>query len=540
MPSLAMNIGFDSQPFESRRSPVMAANGVVCTSQPLAARAGVQMLEAGGSAVDAAIATAAALTVLEPTSNGLGSDAFMIMWDGEQIVGANASGRWPKASSAAALRERGFDKIPDNGWASVTVPGCVQLWGDLHERYGKLEFARLLEPAIGYAQGGYPVSPVIAELWRRTYARIGVDTDPAVAGWREIFAPGGKTPAAGTCFAAPAMARTLRNIADRGVRDFYEGEIAEGIIAYARETGADLALDDLSAHRTDWVEPISARYGDVDIWEIPPNGQGIAALVALGILDGTDLHQRASMDADAWHMEIEAMKLAFADTYRYVADPQCAAVPTRGLLEPAYLAQRRQLLTDSAQLAKPGEPDFGTVYLCAADRDGMMVSFIQSNYKGFGSGVVVPAWGISFQDRAAGFVLEEGHPNVAAPGKRPRHTIIPAFLTRNGEPLGPFGVMGGEMQPQGHLQVVRSIVDHGLNPQAALDCPRWKWDQGLDVSLEPQVPEAMAKALAGRGHKIVRSADSLLFGRGQIILRLDSGAYIAGSEPRADGAAVGY
>jgi len=527
-------------PYASRRSALLAANGVVATSQPLAASAGLSMFEKGGNAVDAALATAIALTVLEPRSNGIGSDAFAIVWDGERLHGLNGSGRWPAALSAEALRAEGLTAVPERGWLSVSVPGAPAAWHDLHGRFARLSVAELTAPAIAYAEQGYPVSPVISQLWRNVAPGYLESRDPGMAGWREVFSRDGVAPVAGERWYSPGHAACLRTLSERGLRDFYEGEVAGQIVAYAEQTGGAICGDDLAAHTSEWVDPIRITYRGHDIWEIPPNGQGIAALIALGLLEGTDMAALAHGGEEIWHLQIEAMKLGFADAYRYAADQEHVDVPVEGLLDRDYLAGRRALIGEQARIPDPGRPPGGgTVYLCSADRDGMMVSFIQSNFDGFGSGVVLPELGISFQNRASGFTLEAGHPNEAAPGKRPRHTIIPGFITRDGRPVGPFGVMGGEMQPQGHLQVVSSMLDHGLNPQAALDAPRWQLGEGLEVRVEPGTGDAMLAALRRRGHRPV-IADSTAFGRGQIILRLDDGVYAAGSEPRTDGAAVGY
>lgn len=528
-------------PYASRRMPVLSDNGAVATSQPLAAQAGLRALQSGGSAVDAAIATAAALTVLEPTSNGIGSDAFAIVWDGKRLHGLNASGRWPRASSAASLRDQGFRTVPERGWPSVTIPGAPAAWEDLHQRFGRLEMGDLLSAAIAYAESGFPVSPVIAHLWNEAASLFLVPNRPEFDGWRQTFAPQGRTPRVGERFSSAGHAWTLKALAERGIRDFYQGQVAERIAAYAKASGGELTVEDLAAHRSEWVEPLSTAYGDCRVWEIPPNGQGIAALIALAILDEMDLHEHDHAGASLWHLQIEAMKLGFADAYRYVADPDCAEVPVNGLLDEGYIASRRALIGDEARLPEPGHPsNGGTVYLCAADRDGMMVSFIQSNYMGFGSGVVVPGTGISLQNRGAGFTLEAGHRNEAAGNKRPRHTILPGFLTRNGDAVGPFGVMAGEMQPQGHLQVVSGMLDHDLNPQAVLDAPRWRIGEGLQVNVEPATDPEVIAALEGHGHRVVRAPNSYSFGRGQIIERRENGVYVAASEPRADGAAVGY
>ncbi|MBH81521.1 MAG: gamma-glutamyltransferase [Gammaproteobacteria bacterium] len=526
-------------PFASRRSAVMAPSAMVASSQPLASQAGLSALAAGGSAVDAAIAAAATLTVVEPTSNGLGSDAFALVWDGTRLLGLNGSGRWPAAADADWLRNTD-GSVRTRGWPSVTVPGAVDAWATLHERYGRLGVDQLLEPAIQYAESGFPVSPVIATLWQAGGSEYGAHLNPELAHWADTFAPGGRTPAAGERWNSPAHARSLRGLAARGFRDFYEGEVGEALVRFSQSTGGRLAADDLADHASQWVDPISIDYGDLQVWELPPNGQGIAALIALGIYDRLG-HHADLMSGDNWHAQIESMKLAFADAYGLVADPEHAPVPIEGLLDSGYLAARAALVGEQAGAPRRGQPDRGgTVYLCCADADGMMVSFIQSNYEGFGSGLVVPEFGVALQNRAAGFTLEAGHPNLAAPGKRPRHTIIPGFLTRAGEALGPFGVMGGEMQPQGHLQSVVSLADHGLNPQAALDKPRWRLNSDNSISVEPGTPEGLVADLSRRGHLVRRSTSGIGHGRGQIILRLAAGGYVAGSEPRADGSAVGY
>ncbi len=531
----------ESLPFASRRSPVFSSNGMVATSQPLAAQAGLEMLQNGGNAVDAAIATAAALTVLEPTSNGLGSDAFSIIWDGNHLQGINASGRWPEASDVDVLRAKNSEQFPERGWPSVTVPGAVSMWEDLSQRYGRLSIEQLLAPATRFAEKGFPVSPVIAALWRRANEIFDPSLNSQFASWRDYFTRNGEVPRAGEIWFSPGHAACLKGLAQRGLRDFYEGEIAAGIEAYAKSTGGLIRCTDLAAHQNEWVTPISTQYGDLEVFEIPPNGQGIAALQALAMLDNSGQESLGLLNERNWHQQIEAMKLGFADAYHYVADPSRVDVPTRGMLDPDYIATRRQLITEQAGDPAPGKPPGGgTVYLCCADRDGMMISLIQSNFSGFGSGIVVPELGISLQNRGAGFELDPEHLNVAAAGKRPRHTIIPGFLFKSGKPLGPFGVMGGEIQPQGHLQVVAGMNDYQLNPQAALDMPRWRWMEGRRVELEPGTDPKLIEALRRRGHEIEVATDSLSFGRGQIICRLDSGAYVGGSEPRADGMVVGY
>ena len=524
-------------PFPSRRSALLCSEGIVATSQPLAAQAGLRMLLEGGNAVDAALACAVALTVVEPVSNGIGSDAFALVWDGERLHGLNASGRGASGLDAAALRAS-HDAFPEWGWPGVTVPGAPDAWRVLHERFAKLELERIMAPAIAYAEKGFPVSPVVSRAWAEAAVQYPAIPLPELAGWEEVFAPRGAAPAAGEIWSSPDHAAGLRMLVARGLRDFYEGEIADRILAYSGATGGLFRADDLASHHSEWVTPISITYRGHEVWEIPPNAQGIAALEALGMLDGLPA---PGSEEERWHLQIEAMKLAFADAYRFVADPAVVDVPVSGLLDAGYLSARRALIGECARAAEAGSPSRGgTVYLCAVDRDGVMVSYIQSNFMGFGSGVVLPELGIAFQNRGACFVLEPDHPNVAAPGKRPRHTIIPGFLTREGEALGPFGVMGGEMQPQGHVQVLGAMLDQGLNPQAALDMPRWRVLDGLDAVAESHAPPELLEKLRARGHRIATEAEPSGFGRGQIILRNASGAYVAGSEPRADGCAVGY
>jgi gamma-glutamyltranspeptidase/glutathione hydrolase len=380
----------------------------------------------------------------------------------------------------------------------------------------------------------------VAQNWELAVTCYLSQPDPIFQHWAETFTRNSRAPRAGERWASPAHAQTLHTLATRGVRDFYEGELAAKLVAFAQATGGLLSADDLADHQSRWVEPISAGYRGYEVWEIPPNGQGLAALQALALLEETDLPDHRHGSEASFHLQIEAMKLAFADAFRYIADPEQVDVPTSGLLDPVYIAARRELIGSRARVPEPGAPPRGgTVYLCTADRDGLMVSYIQSNYEGFGSGLVVPGTGIALHDRGACFNLEPGHPNEAAGGKRPFHTIIPAFLTHGGQPVGPFGVMGGHMQPQGHAQVVTGTVDYGLNPQAALDAPRWHVAGGLEVGLEPEVPEHVRQSLAARGHKIQVQPKGI-FGRGQIIWRLDEGVYVAGSDKRADGAAVGW
>jgi gamma-glutamyltranspeptidase / glutathione hydrolase len=528
-----------SSPYPLSRSSMLGRRGAVATSQPLAAQAGMSILQSGGNAIDAAIATAIALTVVEPTSNGIGSDAFALVWADGKLHGLNASGRAPATATIDAYRALGHDAVPELGWSPVTVPGAVSAWATLHERFGRLPFAALFEPAIALADGGFSVSPVIARYWglaARDYRKRAIG--PEFDGWFATFARDDRTPNVGEIVTLPDHAATFRSIAASGGRSFYEGELADRIDAFSRATDGLLRGDDLAAHRLQWVEPIGTNYRGFDVWEIPPNGHGISALSALNIMEGFEFAPDSFDDPHTWHLQIEAMKLAFADATAYVADPDVVEVPIAGMIDKAYAAERRLLITDEASTPGPGDPPRGgTVYLCTADSDGNMVSFIQSNYQGFGSAIVVPGTGIALQNRGANFSLDASHPNALAPGKRPYHTIIPGFLTRGGEPVGPFGVMGGMMQPQGHLQVVMRTVDQHLHPQATLDAPRWRWEQGRVVWLEHRTPKAIVDDLTARGHDVKIIKEPSAFGRGQIIWRHGS-ALLAGSESRADGQAL--
>ena len=521
-------------PYPSQRMPVMAKN-VVATSQPLAAQAGLAMLAKGGNAVDAGLAAAITLAVVEPTSNGIGSDVFAIRWDGQRLVGLNASGRSPAGWTPE--RFAGKAAVPMLGWDSVTVPGAVSAWVALSKRYGKLAFEELFEAGIRYARESYMVSPITAASWARQA--------PNFKGFSEFcwtFLPKDRAPYPGERFYCPQQAETLEDIASTRGESFYRGPIAERIALASRSDDGAMTEEDLAAHRADWVDPISIEYRGYRLHEMPPNSQGIAALIALGILRHFDLASFPADSADSLHLQIEAMKLAFADTWRNVADPAAMKVTAAEMLDDAYLAERaKKIDMRRAQEPGPGIPrPGGTVYLTTADEKGMMLSFIQSNYRGFGSGIVVPGTGISLQNRGAGFGLEQGHPNQVGPRKRPFQTIIPGFLTRNGEPVMSFGVMGGNMQPQGHVQMVTRLVDYNQNPQACSDAARWIVNGDYTVSLEPEVRASVKEELTKRGHRIVSSEVTMFgFGGAQLIHRLDDG-YCAASDHRKDGCAIGF
>jgi gamma-glutamyltranspeptidase/glutathione hydrolase len=539
-----------ANPYPTVRTPVFARN-LVATSQPLAAQAGLRMLQAGGNAVDAAVAAAAVITLTEPCSNGLGSDNFAIVWDPatRQLLGLNASGIAPAAWSLDFLQRRHGEDLaqrrPVRGWDTVTTPGAVAGWSLLHGRLGRLPFADVLAPAIEYAESGFAVSAIVQDKWQRAVPLL--KDGP---GFAEHFMPRGRAPTVGEHFVLPGAARTLKLLAEHGGAAFYLGEIAEAIERHARATGGELRASDLAAcwdfvQQHGWVGTISTSFHGHEVHEIPPNGQGIAALSCLGMLRHTGLSRYAVDSADWHHVAIEAMKLAFADTYRYVADPRSMPVTPAEMLDDGYLAQRAgRIDMQRAQAFSAGVPPRGgTIYLSAADAGGMMVSLIQSNYMGFGSGVVVPGYGISLQNRGYGFSVDPASPNLIAPGKRPFHTIIPAFLMKDGQPQMSFGVMGGNMQPQGHVQTLLRMLLAQQQPQAACDAPRWKVMQGLDIEVESAMPLAVVEELERRGHRITRASDSYMdFGSGQFIWRLGDAAvegYVGASDSRRDGLVAG-
>ena len=565
-----MNFNF-SNSYTSTRLPLFARN-VVSTSHPLGAQAGLRMMLKGGNAIDAAIAAAAAMAILEPVSNGLGSDAFCILWDGKELHGLNASGPAPQSWTPDYFsRKYGVDaqRPPTRGMDSVSVPGAVAGWAALSERFGKLPFADLMEPAIDIAERGYQVPVVVQQKWAAATPEL--QSQPGFAG---AFLPWGRAPKVGELFQFKAAARALRVIAETRGAAYYSGAIAQAIEKFSSQNGGSLTVKDLEGYRPEWVKPIAKDYRGYTLHEIPPNGQGIAALIALGILDQFDVAGLAADSVDSQHLQIEAMKLAFADVYRYVAEPASMEVTPGKMLDDAYLASRARLIDmKKAQDFGAGNPvKGGTIYLTAADESGMMVSFIQSNYMGFGSGCVEPEFGISLQNRGVGFSLQPGA-NQVAPGKRPFHTIIPAFLTKpkahsnplpagegrgegfggsqpseafteDMEPVMSFGVMGGNMQPQGHVQTLVRMLDYGQNPQAACDAPRWRYNAGLEINVEAGMKQGVVQGLASRGHRMEVINDSYQdFGAGQFIWRAGDPrveGYVAASDSRRDGQAVGF
>lgn len=533
---------FDSHdhPYPSKRSVVYAKNGMVCVGNPTAAMAGLQTLLKGGNAIDAALTVAAMQPVVEPTGNGIGSDCFAIVWYKNKLYGINGSGPAPQLASVAALKEKGFDKIPSHGVEPVNVPGAVGAWMALHDRFGSLELGDIMAPAISYAENGYPVSPTMSLLWQATEKLYRQYRErPEFQGWYDTFLPSGHSPRPGELFTCPDMARTLRLIAETHGEAFYRGELAEKIDAFMRKHKGFLRYDDLAAYKPEWTDPISTAYRGYDIWELPPNGHGITVLMALNILKGWQFSERDNIDT--LHRQIEALKLSFVDTREYVAEPSYMKVSPEQLLSDRYAADRRALIGDQAIDPQIGDPSYSsTVYFTTADREGNMVSFIQSNFRGFGSGMVVPGTGIALNDRAENFSFDENHPNALAGGKRPYHTIIPAFITQNDQAVASFGIMGGFMQPQAHVQAVMNLLDFGLNPQQALDAPRWQWVGGRNIEVEQDMPNHLLRLLQRRGHNIIVQADPGLMGRGQIICCGDNGVYCGATEKRTDGQIACY
>ena len=544
-----------NNPYPTIRVPVMGRN-VVSTSHPFAAQAGLKIIQQGGNAIDAAIAAAAALMIVEPVSNGLGSDCFAIVWDGKELHGLNASGTAPQSWSPEYFSKKygtdasGMADRPKRGWDSVTVPGALAGWEQLHRRFGSLPLGDLLQPAIEIAERGYAMAPVVAHKWAAAIPEL--RDQP---GFAQAFMPHGRAPEIGDIFRFKAAAKTLKTIAKSGIREFYEGEIAQAIAQHSSSNGGSMTLEDLAQYRPDWVGTIQQEIQGVDgktyaMHEIPPNGQGIGALIALGILQNFDLASLPVDSVQSQHLQIEAMKLAFADVYQYVADPRAMAVTPAQMLDPAYLAQRAKLINPNKATHFPfGLPQSGgTIYLSATDEQGRMISFIQSNYMGFGSGVVVPDWGVSLQNRGFGFSMDPKSANIVAGGKRPFQTIIPAFLTRKeGDtwlPQMSFGVMGGDMQPQGHLQTVLRMLSYRQQPQAACDAPRWKVNRDFSLDVEANMNATTVQGLSDLGHTLKKIDDPYMdFGAGQFIWRLSDNiedGYIAASDPRRDGQAAVY
>ncbi len=532
------------------RSEVIAQNGMACTSQPLATQVALDILKSGGNAIDAAIAANAALGLMEPTGNGIGGDLFAIVWDAktQKLYGLNASGRSPYELTLDYFKENGYEKIPSHGALSVSVPGCVDGWFELHNKFGKLSMADILKPAIDYSRNGFPVSELIAHYWQSN-SRI-LQKYP---GFEEIFMPGGKTPAKGEVFKNPFLANTLEQLAQEGRDVFYKGEMAQKMVDYLREQGGFFTIKDFEDHTSEWIEPVSTNYRGYDVWELPPNGQGIAALQMLNILENFDIGSMGFGSPEYMHLFIEAKKLAFEDRAKFYSDSDFNKLPVEWLISKSYGKERGKLidLNRAGRSYPAGEPDTdNTIYLTTADKDGNMVSLIQSNFRGMGSGMTPGKLGFVLQDRGELFTLEEGHMNVYEPHKRPFHTIIPAFITKDEKPWISFGVMGGDMQPQGHVQIVCNIIDFGMNLQEAGDAPRIehsgssqptgeKMIDGGIVSLETGFSYQTIRSLMEKGHKI--SFSNGPYGGYQAIMWDEKNkVYYGASESRKDGQAAGF
>lgn len=539
---------FDPQEYvyPSHRTMVYARHGMACTSHPLGAQIGLDVMKAGGNAVDAAVAMASAMPLLEPTGNGLGSDCFALVWieQEKKLFGLNASGTAPMALNAERVKQLGFDEMPKTGWLPTMVPGAPAGWAELSRRFGTKSLTELFAPAISYAREGCPVAVNLAPQWERDSKRIAAarQKDPAAHDdwWKSFMKEDGMPYRAGELFRWEEFARTLEELAATGCESYYQGPIMEKIVAFSRQTGGYFCEEDFRTYRPQWVEPITADYKGYTVCEIPPNGHGITVLMALNILKGLSLPEEKE-SADTYHNILESIKLAFADTRAYVADPRYMKTKVADLLSDRYAAKRRGLITDHALDPQAGDPACGgTIYLCTADPYGNMVSFIQSNYTTFGSGVVIPGTGISLQNRGANFSLDPTSDNCLEGGKRSYHTIIPGFLMKDGEAVGPFGVMGAFMQPQGHVLVVVNTIDYHMNPQEALDAPRMQWVGGKKIQLEREVPAHVGKKLEEMGHQVEILNTNSTMGRGQIIWRTDNGLLAGGTEPRCDGTVAAW
>ena len=558
---MAKYISFNgmSNKYPSRRSVVYGKNGMVCTSQALAAQAGLDVMKRGGNAIDAAIATAICLTVLEPPSNGIGSDLFALVWYKGKLYGLNGSGPAPMALTREKVLEklyaenRAKDKytdsgeildlsasdMPERGWEAVTVPGAPASWKALHERFGVAEFGSLFEAAIRYAEEGYPLQPVCSKLWKKNVPKVsGLKNDRKYLPMLEKFF-NNKELEPGSVMKLPEMGKTLRRLAESRCDSFYTGDIAREIIRFSRETGGYLTEADLKNYKPEWVEPISLNYRGYDVCEIPPNGHGLVVLMTLNIL--RQLSYREKENPETVHKQLEAIKIGFTDGKMYIADPRYMKASVDYFLSEEYGKKRAGEIGAEALLPRPVDLNCGgTVYLCTADGEGNMVSLIQSHFNNFGSKLSVPGTGILLNNRGKNFSLDPEHDNCLAPGKKPYHTIIPGFLMKDGEPVGPFGVMGAFMQPQGQVQVVNNLVDFGLNPQEALDAPRWQWTGGKTVEVEASFDKTIVEDLRRRGHDIKVMEEFTSFGRGQIIVRQPDGVYAAATEPRTDGVVAAW
>lgn len=530
----------DHYPYFSKRHVTYGKNGMVATSQTQAADCGLDILKKGGNAIDAAIATAAALTILEPTRNGLGGDAFALFWYQGKLYGLNASGKSPETISIDKLKAKGHKEMPKFGAEAITTPGVIGGWVALSEKFGRLPFEDLLAPAIKLANTGFVVTPMVASNWKTALKTYKENLNKeCFDSFEATFSLDKKAPKSGDIFQLKDHANTLQAIAKSKGEAFYKGRLGDQMVAFVQKQGGFLSKNDLANYTPEFVEPISSHYKGYDIWELPPNNQGLITLEALKIYENQPYD---ALNVNAIHQQIEAMKLAFKDGLKYISDPKHMSISHKDLLHPDYIKKRREAIAEDAQDFKAGAPKKGgTVYLATADKAGNMVSFIQSNYMGFGSGVVIPNTGIAMQNRGHTFSLDEHHINALKPGKRTYHTIIPGFISQNQHPLGPFGVMGGYMQPQGHMQVAINLIDEQLNPQSALDKWRWQWMKEKTVMVEKHTPSAIIDGLVQRGHHVIISASETPFGVGQIILRNPHNhVYVGACDKRADSAVLGY
>ena len=526
--------------FASHRNIVYAKKGMACSTSPIASQVGLDILKSGGNAMDAAIAMATTLPLVEPTGNGLGSDCFALVWSekDQKLFGLDGSGVAPMALSAEKVKEAGYTAVPMNGWLPTMVPGAPSAWAELRRRFGTKSMAELMAPAIQYARDGFCIPVNVYKQWKAEVVRFtaAAEKEPEVFGpWLKYFTKDGRTYEPGDTFVNPDYAATLESLAATDCESYYHGNIMKKIVAFSNETGGFFAESDFENYKAQWVEPISVNYKGYDVCEMPPNGHGITALMALNMLKGLELSDSRET-ADVYHKMIEATKLAFVDTKKFVADPRYMRTKVSDMLSDRYADVRRALITDKAVYPEAGDPSCGgTVYFCVADGMGNMVSFIQSNYNRFGSGIVIPGTAITIQDRGANFSLDPESDNYLEGGKKAYHTIIPGFLMKDGKAVGPFGVMGGFMQPQGHVQVVVNTVDYHMNPQECLDAPRFQWVGEKKVQLEREVPADIALKLADMGHEVTIVNSNLGMGRGEIIWRLEDGTLVGGTEPRADG-----
>ena len=526
--------------FASHRNVVYAKKGMACSTSPIASQVGLEILKSGGNAMDAAVAMATTLPLVEPTGNGLGSDCFALVWSAkdQKLFGLDGSGVAPMALSAEKVKEAGYTAVPVNGWLPTMVPGAPSAWALLRRRFGTKTMAELMAPAIRYAREGFCIPVNVYKQWKAETARFtaAAEKEPEVFGpWVQYFTKNGKTYEAGDTFYNPDFAATLESLAESDCESYYHGEIMHKIVDFSRKTGGFFAESDFENYQAQWVEPISINYKGYDVFEMPPNGHGITALMALNMLKGMELSDERET-ADVYHKMIETTKLAFVDTKKFVADPRYMRTKVSDMLSDRYADVRRALITDQAIYPEAGDPSCGgTVYFCVADGAGNMVSFIQSNYNRFGSGIAVPGTAITIQDRGANFSLDPESDNYLEGGKKAYHTIIPGFLCKDGKAVGPFGVMGGFMQPQGHVQVIVNTVDYHMNPQECLDAPRFQWVGEKKVQLEREVPAHIAQKLADMGHQVEIVNSNLGMGRGEIIWRMEDGTLVGGTEPRADG-----